>query len=267
METRIFKKLSNGKKTMFFLVCLMVATTGAFAQTKKGETCETQLKNTQYLLSKERTAHEDTKRALQEAEERLDEMEEIIDEQTEQYNAIEAQYNECKNSIKSQSQTGEKEKQQLQTDLQNTKQELKTAEKTISDLKGTLSMAQLMYPIIINSIELENRGEKVKGSVLSSPQMRHLYPKIRYTSLLSQSKTITLKVKIYKPDGSLCFNPLVSTSYTTSKDVSIGTSTGTAELTSWGNEKKSVFSAGIYRIEIWYDNVCLGQKSFEILKK
>jgi len=94
--------------------------------------------------------------------------------------------------------------------------------------------------------------------------MRYLKPKIDYTSLCESSKTIELKIKIYKPNGLLDYNSSISTRYSTTSTITTYTGNNSASLSSWGNSTESLYPAGWYRIELWFNDVCLGQKSFEI---
>ena len=88
----------------------------------------------------------------------------------------------------------------------------------------------------------------------------YLKPRISYTGLTSGTKT--LKVKLYKPDGSLSEGSYSSYSY--SDDVYVYDGNYSFTLSGWGNSSRGNWSKGTYRIEIWYENTCLKAKTFTI---
>jgi hypothetical protein len=157
----------------------------------------------------------------------------------------------------------------METELSTTKQKLSDTETKNTELKSTLSKAQNVYPIIITKIELGNTDYNGNiltnyGNTLYSSSMRYLTTKIYYICLLDQSKQINIKIKIFNPDGSLKYSSSISTKYTRDTDVTVYQIGSEAYLGGFGNSEQSTYSSGTYRIEIWYNDVCLGQKSFYI---
>lgn len=257
------------KKHQLCLICLITLTTGVFAQTKVGETCETKLKNTQLQLRKTTTKLQDTIQALRETENLLQETIEILNDTEVRLSNTEDEFSKYKINSSELLQMEKSAKQKVENELQTTKQELRNVETKNDELKGILSKIQNAYPIIITKIELgniDNNNNIINdyGSTLYSSSMRYLKPKFYYTSLLEQSKTLKLYMKIYKPNGALFYNSAISTTYTSDTDASIYIGNNLAYLSSWGNSEQSAYPVGTYRIEIWYNNVCLGQKSFYI---
>jgi hypothetical protein len=80
---------------------------------------------------------------------------------------------------------------------------------------------------------------------------------MRYNSQVSRQ--ITLYIKIINPDGSLKTGQSSPQgySYATTGNISIGNNK-TWDLPGWGNESQSNYSHGNYRIEVWYEGICLG---------
>ena len=72
----------------------------------------------------------------------------------------------------------------------------------------------------------------------------------------------TLKVKLYRPDGSLSTGSYSTYSY--SDDAYLYEGENSYTLSGWGNENKGHWRSGTYRIEIWYNNSCLKSKTFTI---
>lgn len=130
------------------------------------------------------------------------------------------------------------------------------------------SSVSSVYPIIITDILIGNVNKNGEvdidfGNSIPSYRTMYLEPRIKYTGLTAG--TINLKVKWYYPDGTIrCgtsspagFSQSVSTYINEGADNSV-------ILDGWGNESKGNWGSGTHRIEIWYDNVCLKSKEFQI---
>ena len=90
----------------------------------------------------------------------------------------------------------------------------------------------------------------------------YLSPKIHYTGLTSDD--IQLKVKWYKPSGEMSRGSKSPNGYSQCKEYSIIEGDNELVLKGWGGPKRGHWSSGNYRIEIWYNDVCLGSESFSI---
>lgn len=91
------------------------------------------------------------------------------------------------------------------------------------------------------------------GSTLYSADMRYLSAKITYNGPSSEVEK-TVKIKIYKPDGTLDTGSSSPSGYTRQRDVTFKPGTGnTAYLGGWGNNDQSLYPAGTYTYEIWID--------------
>ena len=124
------------------------------------------------------------------------------------------------------------------------------------------------YPLIISEIEIANsyRGGDIEtdyGNTIYSSNTMYLKPRIKYYGISSGTKT--LKIKWFKPDGSMSTG--TSSPYGFSQSDSHYIYSGadnSITLSGWGNENKGHWRSGCYRIEIWYENTCLKSKSFTI---
>lgn len=101
------------------------------------------------------------------------------------------------------------------------------------------------------------------GSPLQATDIKYLYPRIHYNGLSSQSKKITIYVKLIKPDGTFFSGTSSPDGYTYANDVTIEPGKDKyLYLSGWGNESGKAYNAGNHRIEIWYDGNRLYQQSF-----
>ena len=148
------------------------------------------------------------------------------------------------------------------TTLQSKIEELKEDKQTLIQ-----SMAKLP-PLLITDLKMgivyKNGDVYVEhGKTLYSSSTMYLSPVISYYGIRSES--VTLKMKLFTPNGSLSYNSNTSPSGFTNK-TDIYTVLGNYErrLTGWGNDTKGHWRSGEYRIEIWYNSMCLYSKTFTI---
>jgi cell division protein FtsB len=124
------------------------------------------------------------------------------------------------------------------------------------------------YPIIITDIQIANISgyetiETSHGGTLYSSRTMYLEPMITYEGLIN-NESKRLYYKLYTPNGSLSQGSSSPSGYTTSTDVYIYNGNNTVSLAAWGNSSMGTWEAGNYRIEVWYNNICLKSKSFTI---
>lgn len=168
--------------------------------------------------------------------------------------SMESKYNTAKEQISSLE--GEK------SDLESAK---RSAEEALSTLK---QMVGDSYPLIISNIEIANvtyNGdiETSYGNMLYSSRTMYLKPRIKYYGISSGNKT--LKVKWYNPNGTLKTGTSSPYGFSQSENCYIYSgSDNTYALSGWGNSTRGHWSAGTYRIEVWYGNTCLKSKTFTI---
>lgn len=154
---------------------------------------------------------------------------------------------------------------ELENRVSTLNQEKESAEDALSTLKSQVGNA---YPLIISEIEIANsyRGGDIEtdyGNTIYSSNTMYLKPRIKYYGISSGTKT--LKIKWFKPDGSMSTG--TSSPYGFSQSDSHYIYSGadnSITLSGWGNENKGHWRSGSYRIEIWYENTCLKSKSFTI---
>jgi len=166
--------------------------------------------------------------------------------------------------------TYERNKQNnLNSEVLNLKTEVSTLQTENYDLKRKINSLSSTFPFKIEKIEIGNTDNSNNiinnyGGTLYASQMRYLKPKIHYTGFVN-GKSATIYYKIFKPDGTLNFNSSYSTIYTgDGNSCTIYEGSNNVSLKGWGNASSSTYTSGAYRIEIWYNGICFGTKSFTI---
>lgn len=155
----------------------------------------------------------------------------------------------------------EKHISKLDSELLKNQASLKSVEAKFSSLKNT-------FPINITNIEIGNtyydgRIETNYGDIIYSKNTMYLKPKISYTGI-DPGRSINLKVKWYKPNESLSTSASSPSGFSQQSSLYVYSGFNTETLTGWGNKNKGHWAKGTYRIEIWYENVCLKAKTFTI---
>lgn len=152
-------------------------------------------------------------------------------------------------------------------DLSSTNSRLLSAQRELSDYKDKVGNHM---PLIVTDIEMANNYEggthetDFGGKIFSSNSM-FLAPRIKYIGLVEGTRNIL--VKLYKPDGSLSTGTPSSETpkgYSYSSSAYIYKGENTRELSGWGNKNKGNWAKGTYKIEVWYNDMCLKAKSFTI---
>ena len=146
----------------------------------------------------------------------------------------------------------------VNSNLRNVKQELTESKRLIEEIS-------LYMPISASEMEIKNGGDNYGESIYSS-KTTYIYPKLTVYSLVDGS--VELYTKFYRPDGSLSRSSTAGVSPTgfSYKDtvyLSKNQST-TVYLSGWGSANKGHWSSGTYRIEVWYNDVCIKSKTFRI---
>lgn len=103
------------------------------------------------------------------------------------------------------------------------------------------------------------------GSPLIADNIKYLYPRVHYNGISEHLKTIAINVKLIKPDGSLFCGTDSPSGYTYSNDVTVMPGMdNNLYLSGWGSDSEGVYSAGTYKIEIWYNGKRLYQQAFTL---
>lgn len=162
----------------------------------------------------------------------------------------------------------------LRSDLSSTNSSLSSIKSELSQTQRKLSNYQNKVgkhlPFIVTDIEMANNykggtHETDFGGTIYSRKSMYLAPRIKYIGLVEGTRNIL--VKLYKPDGSLSTGTPSSETpkgYSYSSSAYIYKGENTRELSGWGNEKKGNWAKGTYKIEVWYNDMCLKAKSFTI---
>ena len=140
--------------------------------------------------------------------------------------------------------------------------EVKKYKEIINDINNHYKAPIIITDIKIGNTDYDNSISPKYGEKINSYNTMYLQPQISYIGLKSGTKK--LKVKWYNPNGSLRTGESSPPGFTQSGDYYFVEGYVTKELRGWGSEKKGHWSAGTYRIEIWYENICLKSKTFEI---
>lgn len=102
------------------------------------------------------------------------------------------------------------------------------------------------------------------GSDLYAKDISYLKPKLYYRGLCQNEKDVTLDVKFFK-DGTLMSGSASPVGYTYSTDVTVSSGDGQElELSGWGNPSFTIYDAGYYKVEVWYEGNMLYQKGVHI---
>ena len=124
------------------------------------------------------------------------------------------------------------------------------------------------FPINITNIEIGNTyydrtPETDYGDTIHSSNTMYLTPRITYTGI-NTGRSINLKVKWYTPSGAISTGDSSPSGFSQQESLYVYSGSNTEKLRGWGNKTKGYWGKGTYRIEIWYENVCLKAKTFTI---
>lgn len=140
----------------------------------------------------------------------------------------------------------------------------------ISELKQFKDIVSSVYPIIITDIEIGNTYsdgsiETEFGNTLYDYNTMYLKPKIYYTGLASGSQY--LKIKWIRPSGDLSVGSSSPYGYSQASSYYLSEGRNEVILGGWGGPNRGHWPSGTYRIEIWYNDICLKAKTFVIQQK
>ena len=162
----------------------------------------------------------------------------------------------------------------LRSDLSSANSSLSSKKSELSKVQKKLSNYQKVVgkhmPLIITDIDIANHykdgtEETGFGGVIYSRNSMYIVPRINYMGIIEGTRKFL--IKLYKPDGSLSTGaPSVETpkGYSYSDSGYIYEGKNSRELSGWGNKNKGNWAKGVYKIEIWYNDMCLKSKSFTI---
>ncbi len=159
------------------------------------------------------------------------------------------------------------QKQLLTTNnkLQASQNEFRDANHRLLTYKGKI---RKLIPIIVNDIEIANYTKDRKriisnyGEPIYSEKTRWIWFRMNYDGMTSGYKQ--LHYRIYDQNGNLKKKYSSPENYTSSSNVYIYEDNNTALLFSWGTDSNGSWRRGKYRIEVWYNDMCLKAKYFTI---
>lgn len=156
---------------------------------------------------------------------------------------------------------------QLDTTAENLKRE-RIAKQTLIRENDSL---RTLFPIYIKKLEVANAdgsGNAITpyGSDISAASSMYLLPRITYYGFKPNEK-VELQVKLYNPQGNMVLgnespkDGSYSYTYTINSVLPLDNVLG---LKGWGGSDKGHFSPGMYRYEIWHNDMCLKAVSFKL---
>ena len=105
------------------------------------------------------------------------------------------------------------------------------------------------------------------GTNIYASEVKYLYAKAYISSLSTSERTITLHIKIFKPDGTMMKGSSSPSGYTNSFSKTIKSNSTYLLLNGWGNKNGGSYVAGQYRYEIWFQGNKLYSTNFTLHKK
>lgn len=131
--------------------------------------------------------------------------------------------------------------------------------------KGYIEITRVTFA----NVDRDNNIISDYGEPLYKQEMKYLKPKIFYTGLASESKSVEFMVKIYNPDGSMETAGSSPSGYTMSDTRTVYPgSSQSITLSGWGNNTGGTsYSAGRHRYEIWCNGSLLYTATVEIRER
>lgn len=139
---------------------------------------------------------------------------------------------------------------------------------SVSSSSSSNSISEI--PFIVTKMEVANvdyNGNIIQdyGSTIYDFKTKYLKPRITIKPFKT-SGSYTVYVKLYK-DNVLQRNTSSSPEDCTfSYSVTVsGNSNQTVELSGWGSNNAGQWGIGTYRYEVWYNDYCIGSKTFKVI--
>ncbi|MBO8458954.1 MAG: hypothetical protein IAA73_01260 [Bacteroidetes bacterium] len=152
--------------------------------------------------------------------------------------------------------------------LNLTRDSLNSITKSLGEAQNVLSELKNDFPIQISRIEIGNtyQGGDIEtdyGNAIYSSRTMFLQPRITYRGI-NTSKYVKLKTRWYDPDGKIRRGKNSPKGFSQEKTIFVHEGYNTITLLGWGNKNKGHWGKGNYRLEIWYEDICLKAKSFTV---
>ena len=123
------------------------------------------------------------------------------------------------------------------------------------------------FPLIIDTIKIANTDSEgnIKseyGNIIYASNSMYISPKVVYKGIISG--IVELKVKFYTPDGKLSVATSAPNGYSYSDKVFVNLGENELYLSGYGNSVAGTWGSGLYKYEIWYNDICLKQITFRL---
>jgi type II secretory pathway component PulJ len=162
--------------------------------------------------------------------------------------------------------------EQRNNELSNTISSLERTKNGLNDeiksLQSTNNALVSIASVRVTSIKVGNwnngRWITEPGGQLYASQFYRIGPRISYKSTTNQA--VRLDIKIYYPSENTPqrWSEDAASGYTWSENATLSSSGGTYDLKVWGWDKPGNLWPGNYKIEVWYNNVCLWSDIFRL---
>lgn len=152
----------------------------------------------------------------------------------------------------------------LESQINSKDNEIRDVKAKLSNLKSEIASVS---PFVIYKVEIGNsynggNMETDYGNMIYSSRTMYLKPKVYYEGF--KAGNYEIKVKWFRPNGSLSTGTSSPYGYSQSDSHSLSEGSNSIELSGWGNENMGHWESGEYRLEIWYDGRCAFVKQFRI---
>ena len=165
---------------------------------------------------------------------------------------------------------------ELQTKINDLSIQVDTTKRNLIKERTTNEMLQHendsmreIFPILIKKLEVANadgggRAISAYGKDIVASSSMYLMPRITYHGFLT-GETIELKVRLYGADGKCVTGDSSPDSFSyTYKINPVRPGDNTLSLSGWGGGDRGHFAKGVYRYEVWYEDMCLKAVTFNL---
>lgn len=112
--------------------------------------------------------------------------------------------------------------------------------------------------MVVSAMDFANSDTEGKvidefGAQLKASTLKYLTPRITYTGLTDEDRTVSLDIKIMNEDGKLVTGSSSRGGYSYDDDVTVSPGAfNTETISGWGNNDGGTYSSGTYYCEVWY---------------
>lgn len=152
----------------------------------------------------------------------------------------------------------------LQTQVQILRSDLRSEKEKFSNLESEIASVApfIITKVDIGSVFSSGDIDTDFGGTLYQSRVKFLKPKMYYRGF--SAGTYAIKTKWFSPDGTLISGDNSPYGYSQSNSCSLSKGKEAVQLGGWGYESPGNWSAGTYKLELWWNDKCLFVKSFKI---